>query len=51
VADASPEVRLAAHFVTRAPGGFGAVREVIEWILQAQGKWQPIVERFRNERV
>jgi YrbI family 3-deoxy-D-manno-octulosonate 8-phosphate phosphatase len=51
VADASPEVRQAAHYVTRTPGGSGAVREAIEWILQAQGKWQPIVERFRSERV
>ncbi len=51
VADASPEVRQAAHHVTRARGGQGAVREAIEWILQAQGKWQAIVERFRNERI
>jgi 3-deoxy-D-manno-octulosonate 8-phosphate phosphatase (KDO 8-P phosphatase) len=51
VADASPEVRQAANHVTRARGGHGAVREAIEWILQAQGKWQAIVERFRNERI
>jgi 3-deoxy-D-manno-octulosonate 8-phosphate phosphatase (KDO 8-P phosphatase) len=49
VADACPEARAAAHFVTRAAGGAGAVREAIECILNAQGKWQPIVDRFWNE--
>jgi YrbI family 3-deoxy-D-manno-octulosonate 8-phosphate phosphatase len=39
VADACPEVRAAAHYVTRAAGGRGAVREVIELILRCQGKW------------
>jgi 3-deoxy-D-manno-octulosonate 8-phosphate phosphatase (KDO 8-P phosphatase) len=47
VADACPEVRAAAHLVTAAGGGRGAVREVIEQILQAQGLWLPIVEQFR----
>jgi len=46
VADARPEVRAAAHLVTRAPGGRGAVREVIERILTAQGKWASIVSRY-----
>ena len=35
------EVKRAAHYVTTRPGGFGAVREVIELILKAQGKWGP----------
>jgi len=48
VADACPEVREAAHYVTRAPGGRGAVREVIELVLHSQGKWQAVVERLRN---
>jgi 3-deoxy-D-manno-octulosonate 8-phosphate phosphatase (KDO 8-P phosphatase) len=43
VADACPEVRAAAHYVTRAAGGRGAVREVIELILRCQGKWPRIV--------
>src|ERR1700730_6076073 len=38
VADACPEVRAAAHYVTRTPGGRGAGREVIELILSCQGK-------------
>jgi 3-deoxy-D-manno-octulosonate 8-phosphate phosphatase (KDO 8-P phosphatase) len=39
VGDACPEVRTAAHYVTRAAGGRGAVREVIELILRCQGAW------------
>jgi 3-deoxy-D-manno-octulosonate 8-phosphate phosphatase (KDO 8-P phosphatase) len=50
-ADACPEARADAHYVTRAPGGRGAVREVIELILRCQGRWQPLVERLRGERL
>lgn len=39
VANAVPEVKRAAHFVTRRSGGEGAVREAIELIVKAQGKW------------
>jgi 3-deoxy-D-manno-octulosonate 8-phosphate phosphatase (KDO 8-P phosphatase) len=39
VADACAEVRAAAHFVTMVPGGYGAVREVVEMVLRAQGLW------------
>jgi 3-deoxy-D-manno-octulosonate 8-phosphate phosphatase (KDO 8-P phosphatase) len=39
VADACPEVRAAAHYVTQSPGGHGAVREVVELLLRAQGRW------------
>jgi 3-deoxy-D-manno-octulosonate 8-phosphate phosphatase (KDO 8-P phosphatase) len=49
VADACPQVRAAAQYVTRAAGGQGAVREVIEWLLTAQGRWQAAVARFRVE--
>lgn len=38
-ADAHPEVRNKVDFVSQYPGGKGAVREVIELIIQAQGKW------------
>ena len=41
VADAAPEARAAAHYVTTAAGGCGAVREVIELILSAQGLARP----------
>ena len=40
VADAAPEVRAAADHVTRSGGGSGAVRDVSEWILKCQGKWE-----------
>ncbi len=39
VADASPELRREADYVTEKKGGKGAVREVCELILKAQGKW------------
>lgn len=39
VADACPELRAAAGYVTKNRGGNGAVREVCELILKAQGKW------------
>ena len=48
VADARPEAKSAAAFTTRAAGGRGAVREVIEMILQAQGKWEPVIAVYRK---
>jgi 3-deoxy-D-manno-octulosonate 8-phosphate phosphatase (KDO 8-P phosphatase) len=39
VADACPEARAVAHYITQRPGGQGAVREVIELVLRCQGKW------------
>lgn len=39
VADAAPELRSAADFVLRSAGGWGAVREVCEWLLKAQNRW------------
>jgi len=39
VANAAPEVKRSAHYVTARSGGEGAVREVIELIVKAQGKW------------
>jgi len=47
VSDARPEVKAAAHHVTRAAGGHGAIREVAEMILQAQGKWDAIITHYR----
>jgi 3-deoxy-D-manno-octulosonate 8-phosphate phosphatase (KDO 8-P phosphatase) len=47
VADASPEVRAAADYVTVTPGGAGAVREVVEWLLKLTGEWDRIVASFR----
>jgi 3-deoxy-D-manno-octulosonate 8-phosphate phosphatase (KDO 8-P phosphatase) len=46
VADAVAETRAAAHYVTQARGGRGAVREVVELILKAQGRWNELVEEY-----
>jgi 3-deoxy-D-manno-octulosonate 8-phosphate phosphatase (KDO 8-P phosphatase) len=46
VADAVPEVTAAAHLVTERRGGDGAVRELAEFILKAQGKWEEILRRY-----
>jgi 3-deoxy-D-manno-octulosonate 8-phosphate phosphatase (KDO 8-P phosphatase) len=48
VADAMPEVKAAAHMVSSCCGGRGAVREIIEFVLKAQGKWDDIVEGYKN---
>jgi 3-deoxy-D-manno-octulosonate 8-phosphate phosphatase (KDO 8-P phosphatase) len=50
VADAHEMVRDAARLVTNAAGGRGAVREISEAILKAQGKWDALVRRlFLND--
>jgi 3-deoxy-D-manno-octulosonate 8-phosphate phosphatase (KDO 8-P phosphatase) len=49
VADATEDTRAAADYVTRLPGGFGAVREVCELILKAQGCWDKLLKRYKNE--
>lgn len=46
VADAVDEVKATAHLITQRPGGQGAVREVIELILRAQGHWDSLLERY-----
>lgn len=46
VANAHEEVRKRAHYVTRARGGQGAVREVTDLLLKARGKWKSALDRF-----
>jgi 3-deoxy-D-manno-octulosonate 8-phosphate phosphatase (KDO 8-P phosphatase) len=46
VANAADEVKKYADFVTTRPGGAGAVREVIEYILKDSGKWQGLMKRY-----
>ena len=43
VADSVAEARAVADYITRARGGDGAVREVVELILKAQGRWAHVV--------
>lgn len=49
VADASPETREHAHYVTTLAGGHGAVREVIELILKAQDRWSELIRVYLRE--
>jgi YrbI family 3-deoxy-D-manno-octulosonate 8-phosphate phosphatase len=51
VADACPEVRTMAHYVTRRAGGAGAVRETVELILRTQNCWDRVVEEYRNRKL
>ncbi len=44
--DAAPEVAATCHLVCGSPGGRGAVRELGELLLKAQGRWQDGVERW-----
>jgi 3-deoxy-D-manno-octulosonate 8-phosphate phosphatase (KDO 8-P phosphatase) len=48
VADAHPEVQKKSHFICAQPGGRGAVREFIEFILEAQDKWKTVEANFKN---
>jgi len=47
VANAAPEVKKVAHYVTERRGGDGAVREVVELILKAQRGWKQAIEKAR----
>lgn len=46
VRDGHPLLRRHAHYVTKRPGGRGAIREVLELLLAAQGKWNPVLKRY-----
>jgi len=50
VANARDEVRKEAHYVTPHAGGNGALRDAVEYILRAQGKWQRVVSEYICER-
>jgi 3-deoxy-D-manno-octulosonate 8-phosphate phosphatase (KDO 8-P phosphatase) len=46
VKDGHDLVRRYIHYCTRAPGGMGAVRETVELVLTAQGKWNAVLDRY-----
>ena len=48
VVNAVPQVKQAAHFVSTRVGGDGAYREIIDFILQAQGRLDPLIKEIRN---
>ena len=47
VGDAVPEVKKAAHYVTKALAGHGAVREAVELVLKAKGAWAETIVKAR----
>jgi 3-deoxy-D-manno-octulosonate 8-phosphate phosphatase (KDO 8-P phosphatase) len=47
VGDAVLEVKLAAHYVTKAIGGKGAARELVELILKSKGIWEQMIDKAR----
>ena len=50
VANARAEVKKDSHYVTPHGGGDGALRDAVEFILKAQGKWKSVVESYIGER-
>lgn len=50
VANARREVKREAHYVTPHAGGDGALRDAVEYILKAQGKWKNVVESYIGAR-
>jgi 3-deoxy-D-manno-octulosonate 8-phosphate phosphatase (KDO 8-P phosphatase) len=49
VKNARAEVKLEAHYITPHAGGDGALRDAVEFILKAQGKWRKVVEEYIGE--
>lgn len=49
-ANAREEVRRSAMMTTNAPGGQGAVREVVELILKARGEWDDLLKKYEVAR-
>ena len=50
VANAVPEVKTLASWVTRRTGGHGAVREFAEALLRARGQWSALVAEYEKVR-
>jgi 3-deoxy-D-manno-octulosonate 8-phosphate phosphatase (KDO 8-P phosphatase) len=48
-ANARKEVKSMAHYVTPNPGGFGAGRDAIDFILTAQGTLEKVIEQYLDE--
>jgi len=48
VANAQPDVKRVAKYITKAGAGDGAVREVCDRIIRAQGKWNVVIERLKQ---
>ena len=50
VKNARAEVKKEAHYITPHAGGDGALRDAVEFILKAQGKWKRVVEDYIGEK-
>jgi 3-deoxy-D-manno-octulosonate 8-phosphate phosphatase (KDO 8-P phosphatase) len=48
VPGAVKDVIRAAVFITKSPGGWGALRETVEIILKAQGKWKDVLKNYNS---
>ena len=48
VADAAEEVRAVARYITKYPGGYGAVRDAIEYLCKEMGIWDQVLEKYAN---
>jgi len=47
--DAEPYVLEAVHFVASRPGGHGAVREIVEFLLRSRGSWDSVTGKYFSE--
>lgn len=45
-ADAAPEARMAARYISRRDGGYGCARDIVEQVLRAQGLWANDIHAF-----
>jgi 3-deoxy-D-manno-octulosonate 8-phosphate phosphatase (KDO 8-P phosphatase) len=50
VANARDEVKRDAHYVTKHSGGDGALRDAVEFVLKAQGRWKQVLADYIGER-
>jgi hypothetical protein len=50
VKNARAEAKSEAHYITPHAGGEGALRDAVEFILKAQGKWKRVVEDYIGEK-
>ena len=50
VSNSREEVKDEAHYITDHAGGDGALRDAVEYILKAQGKWERVVEEYISQR-
>lgn len=49
VANAVPEVKAIAHYITANRGGEGAVREICELILKAKRRWETVLKERSSQ--